>query len=256
MDPSPPQASPPREGGWPDRRWRQLMRRSAPLAGLVAVAVAAYLTGVLHMLTPAALGREQASLREAFAAAPVASLLLYVAGYAVLTGACLPVAMVLSLTGGAIFGVWIASPAVLLGATGGALMTYAAARSAFAPLLRARAERDPRLQDLVQGFERNAFTYVLLLRFVPMAPFAMVNVAAGLAAAPLRAYALATLVGGVPTSLLYTSLGAGLGAALQSREALNRALYSPALLGPLAALTGLSLLPLLLRRRRRGQAER
>lgn len=232
------------------------MRRSAPLAGLVAVAVAAYLTGVLHMLTPAALGREQASLRAAFAAAPVASLLLYVAGYAVLTGACLPVAMVLSLTGGAIFGVWIASPAVLLGATGGALMTYAAARSAFAPLLRARAERDPRLQDLVQGFERNAFTYVLLLRFVPMAPFAMVNVAAGLAAAPLRAYALATLVGGVPTSLLYTSLGAGLGAALQSREALNRALYSPALLGPLAALTALSLLPLLLRRRRRGQAER
>ena len=229
---------------------RLLIRRGAPLAGLLAVALVAYLTGVLHMLTPTALGREQTALHAAFTAAPAASLLLFVAAYAILTGACLPVAMVLSLTGGAVFGVWIASPAVLLGATGGALLTYAAARSAFAPLLRARAARDMRLQGLIDGFERRAFTYVLMLRFVPMAPFALVNVAAGLAAAPLRAYALATLVGGIPTSLLYTSVGAGLGAALQSPEALDKALYSPALLAPLAALAVLGLLPLVFRWRR------
>lgn len=220
------------------------------MAALLIVAAAAYLTGALHALTPAALGRQQAAIREAVAAAPVMALTLYVLTYAVLTGACLPVAMVLSLTGGAVFGVWIASPAVILGATGGALLTYAAARSAFAPLLRVRAERDPRLQGMLRGFERHAFSYILMLRFLPMAPFALVNVASGLAAVPTRVYALATIVAAVPTSIIYTSVGAGLGASLSSRESLQQALHSPRLLLAFGALGVMTLIPLIARRLR------
>jgi len=230
--------------------WRTVPRRAAPLAALLIVAVAAYLSGALHMLTPQALGREQATLHSAFVDAPAASLALFVLSYAVLTGACLPVAMVLSVTAGAIFGLWTASAVVLVGATGGALLTYAAARSAFAPLLRARAHRDARLQRLLQGFEADSFTYVLTLRFIPMAPFALVNVAAGLAAVPVRTFTLATVVGGVPTALIYTGLGAGLGASLGSRHSLHEALHSPGLWLPLTGLAILSALPLLLKRLR------
>jgi len=250
MSPPPPPAGWNAEAPKASRPWRDALRRGGLLALLIAVAIAAQLSGVLDMLTPTALGGEQAALREAVAAAPAAALALYVLAFIVLTGACLPVAMMLSLAGGALFGVATAASAVVIGATGGALLTYAAARSAFAPLLRARAERDRRLQGLLKGFERDAFTYILTLRFLPMAPFALVNVASGLAAVPLRSYALATLVGAVPTSLIYTSLGAGLGASLAQRSSLRQALHSPELLVPLVALAVLAAAPLAVKRLR------
>src|SRR6202008_4696160 len=128
---------------------------------------------------------------------------------------------------------------------------YAAARSAFAPLLLGRARHDPRLQSVIQGFGRSAFTYILTLRLIPVVPFALVNIASGLAAVPVRSYALATLAGGVPTALIYAGLGAGLGDAIGSEAALHAALHSPRLLGPVAALALLSLAPMLVKRLRR-----
>jgi uncharacterized membrane protein YdjX (TVP38/TMEM64 family) len=233
------------------RRGRPLVRRFGPLAALAAVAVVAWLAGLPHMLTPQALGREQAELHAWAAAAPIAAFGLYVLGYAVITGACLPLALMLSLIGGLIFGPWLGGAAVLLGATGGAVLTYAAARSAFAPALIARAERDPRLSRVMQGFGRNAFSYILTLRLVPFVPFALVNVAAGLAAVPVRAFAAATLAGGAPAAVIYSNLGAGLGGALGSDQALKAALHSPRLLVPLAALAVLSLTPTVFTRLRR-----
>lgn len=232
-------------------RWRGFVGRLALPTALVAVALAAYWGGLPQMLSPGALGRGQVELRAAAAASPVLALTLYVLAYAVLTGACLPVALMLSLLGGAIFGVWTASVAVLLGATGGAVLTYAAARSAFAPFLLGRAERDPRLQKLIDGFGRGAFSYILTLRLIPLMPFALVNAAAGLAAVPLRAFTLATLAGGVPTALIYAGLGAGLGSSLGSKHSLEAALHSPRLLLPLAGLALLSLVPTLVKRLRR-----
>ncbi|CAN7421239.1 VTT domain-containing protein [Phenylobacterium sp. LjRoot219] len=235
----------------PASRWRSVVARFALVAALLAVALAAYWTGLAQTLSPELLSREQDQLRAAAAASPVLSLGLFVLAYAVLTGACLPVALVLSLLGGAVFGVWSGAPAVLLGGTGGAILTYAAARSAFAPLLVRLAERDVRLQLLIAGFGRSAFRYILTLRLFPMAPFALVNVASGLAAVPLRPYALATLAGGVPTALIYTGLGAGLGSSLGSEQSLVAALRSPQIVLPLIGLTLLSLAPALIKRARR-----
>jgi uncharacterized membrane protein YdjX (TVP38/TMEM64 family) len=243
--PSPANAVPP--------QWRVLVRRFAPLAALVAVALLAYWSGLPQKLSPAALGREQTQLRALVLEHPALTLGGFVLGYAILTGACLPVALMLSLVGGLIFGTWLGGAAVLVGATGGAMLTYAAARSAFAPMLLGRAGRDPRLQKLIEGFGRSAFTYILTLRLIPVFPFALVNVAAGLAAAPMRAFTLATLAGGLPTALIYAGLGAGLGGAIGSEASLKAALHSPQLLAPLGGLALLSLAPLLVKRLRRAR---
>ncbi|CAN7296178.1 VTT domain-containing protein [Phenylobacterium sp. LjRoot225] len=251
MSPPAPDAPPPSDSLRRPTRWRSLARRFAPLVALVAVALLAYWSGLPQKLSPAALGREHAQLQALVGAHPVLTVGGFILGYALLTGACLPVALMLSLAGGLVFGTWLGGAAILLGGAGGAIITYAAARSAFAPLLLGRARHDPRLQSVIQGFGRSAFTYVLTLRLLPVVPFALVNIASGLAAVPLRAYALATLAGGVPTALIYAGLGAGLGEAIGSQAALKAALRSPQLLGPLAALALLSLAPLLLTRLRR-----
>jgi len=92
---------------------------------------------------------------------------------------------------------------------------------------------------------------MLSARLMPLFPFAPVNVAAGLARIPLRPYTAATLIGAVPSSFIYSSLGAGLDRTLAAPSA--AALSSPAVLWPLAGLAILALAPLALRglRRRR-----
>jgi uncharacterized membrane protein YdjX (TVP38/TMEM64 family) len=222
--------------------------RFLPILVLVVVAVVAWRSGVLHELSPAQLGDFAARLRAAAQAAPAASILLFILAYAVLTGACLPVALAMSLLAGLVFGRLSGAAAVLLGATGGAMTTYAAARSAFASALVARAERDPRLLRIMQGFGRNAFSYILTLRLLPFFPFPLVNIASGLAAVPLRAYVAATLVGGVPTAIIYAALGASLRETLLSSESLHAVFRDPRLILPLAALAALSLGPILYRR--------
>ena len=226
----------------------------APLGALLAVAAVAWWAGLPHALSPAELGHRQGELRAAAEARPALALGGFILVYAVLTGACLPVALMLSLLGGLVFGPWTGGLGVLLGATGGAMLTYAAARSAFAPALLARAERDPRLQRLMSGFGRGAFAYILTLRLIPLFPFALVNIAAGLAAVPLRAYAMATLAGGIPTALIYAGLGAGLGDGLASERSLAATVRAPGVVLPLSALALLSLAPSLFKRLKRRAA--
>jgi uncharacterized membrane protein YdjX (TVP38/TMEM64 family) len=228
----------------PQTRPRSLLARFGLLAVLIAVAVAAWMAGLPARLAPAALAQEQAQLHAAAAAAPTLALTAFVAAYAVVVASGIPVALMLSLLGGLIFGGWLGALAVLLGATGAALITYAAARSAFAAGLAARAGRDPRLARLVAGLDRNAFLVVLSTRLAPFVPFGLVNVAAGLAAVPIRQYAAATLLGGAPAAAIYANLGAGLGGSLGSDRAFAAALHSPRVLASLGALAVLSLVPL------------
>jgi len=225
-------------------RWMRFL----PLAMLAAVGVGAWWSGMLHLLAPSRLADEALTLHDAARRAPGVAVPAFVLVYAVLTGACLPVALMLSLLGGLVFGPWLGGAGVLLGATGGGLLTYAATRSAFAAALVARASRDPRLKRIVDGFGRNAFSYILALRLIPFFPFALVNIGSGLAAAPLRAFAAATLLGGVPTAFLYARLGAGLGETLASERSLLATVRSPDVVVPMAALAVLSLTPILLRR--------
>jgi uncharacterized membrane protein YdjX (TVP38/TMEM64 family) len=225
--------------------------RYLPLVALVAIALAAWRSGLLHRLSLGHLAEQAADLRAAAATSPATALGGFILIYAALTGACLPVALVLSLLGGLVFGRDVGACAVLLGATGAAMVTYGTARTAFAAALLARAERDPRLGRIMQGFGRNAFSYILTLRLLPFFPFALVNIASGLAAVPLGAYAAATLLGGIPTAVIYSSLGASLGESLRSEQSLMDAVEAPGVIIPLAALAGLSLAPALYRRLRR-----
>jgi uncharacterized membrane protein YdjX (TVP38/TMEM64 family) len=111
--------------------------------------------------------------------------------------------------------------------------------------------RRPRLAHLVRGFERNAFPYLLTLRLIPLSPFALVNVAAAVAAAPFPAFLAATLIGEIPTTLIYAHLGVGLGHAASAGHHLDaRVILQPQLFWPLVALATASLLPVLFRARR------
>jgi uncharacterized membrane protein YdjX (TVP38/TMEM64 family) len=152
--------------------------------------------------------------------------------------------------GGFLFGTWTGAGLSVVAATLGSIAVFLAARYAFRDLFRARAGAT--LARLEEGFRHNDFSYLLFLRLVPVFPFWLINIVPALLGMQLRRYALATLLGIVPASIVYASVGAGLGAVLKRGEQPNLGIiFEWHILLPLLGLAALALLPVVFARLRR-----
>lgn len=227
------------------RQWTRLL----PALLILAALAAAYAAGLHRMLSWAALGEQQASLLALVAARPATAAAGYVALYAAAVAVSLPGAVVLTVAGGLLFGTALGAALAVAGATTGAMLVFLAARGALGPLLAARA--GPWLERLRPRLQRDGFLYMLILRLVPAVPFFVVNLAAALAGVRLRDYAAATLIGIIPATTVYASIGAGIGGALAAGGTPDVGIiFSWPVLLPLLGLAALSALPLLLRKTR------
>jgi len=179
----------------------------------------------------------------------------FAALYAVAVAFSLPGGTLLTLAGGFLFGTLAGGLAAIVGATVGATAVFLAARTAFGDGLRRRA--GPGLRRLEAGLRRNALSYLLVLRLVPLFPFWLVNLAPAVFGVPLRTYVLATVIGIVPGTFVFAWVGSGLGAVFAAGGEPDLAiLFAPEVLGPLLALAALALVPVLWRRlaARRGRS--
>jgi len=188
------------------------------------------------------LARHHADLSAWVAASRILAMLGFVAAYAVVVAFSLPVAILLTPLGGFLFGVWLGAGLSVVGATLGAVAVFLAARSALRDLFRARAGAT--LARVEEGFRRDAFSYLLFLRLVPVFPFWLVNVVPALLGVGLGTYALGTLIGIVPGALVYASVGNGFGALFQ-RGAMPdlSTIFEWQFLLPILGLAALSLVP-------------
>jgi uncharacterized membrane protein YdjX (TVP38/TMEM64 family) len=227
----------------PDRPALRSLRRLVPLVA-IAVAAAAFLGfGGERYLSFAALAAHRAWLMGLVARWGAAALFLYIAGYAVLTALSVPGAALLTIAGGLLFGTWLGGLAAILGATLGASAIFLAARAGLAGLV---ARAGPRIARIVAGFRADAFSYLLVLRLVPICPFWLVNLAAGLAGMRIVPYVVATFLGIIPGALVYAGLGNGLGHVVAAPD--RAVLFRPSVLLPLFGLALLALIPTLYRR--------
>jgi uncharacterized membrane protein YdjX (TVP38/TMEM64 family) len=221
--------------GW--RRW-------LPLAGLVVVALAVYASGLHRELSLAGLQHRRETLQVLVATHPLLGPLAFVAVYAVATALSLPGALFLTLAGGFLFGTWLGGLLSVVGATSGAVVLFLIARSSLGAALRGRA--GPWLQRLEAGFRRNAFSYLLVLRLVPLFPFWLVNLVPAFLDVPLPIFALATFLGIIPGGLVYAGVGSGLGMVLDRGEQLDLDLIlDQQVLLPLLGLAALALVPVI-----------
>lgn len=169
------------------------------------------------------------------------AVLAYIAAYCLQTALSLPGALIFTLAGGFLFGAVPGTLYVNLAATSGATLAFLAARY----LLRDTVERrfGTRLRAIQDGVGHDAFNYLLTLRLLPVVPFFLVNLAAGLTHIPLRTYVAATAIGIIPASFAYAYAGRRLGAIESAHD-----LVSPGVLASLALLGLLALAPVLYRR--------
>lgn len=170
--------------------------------------------------------------------------LAFLFGYAVVIAFSIPGGAVLTISAGFLFGTVLAASLVVVGATLGAVAVFLAARTAFGDFLRARAGTAvTRMRD---GFRENALHYLLFLRLIPLFPFWLVNLVPAFLGVPLRTYVVATFFGIIPGTLIFASLGAGLGAVLDRGEEPDLSvIFEPRLLLPLIALAVFVLLPVI-----------
>ena len=213
-----------------------------PLLPVILVIALGYAVGVPDLLTWAALARHEATLRALVGTQPVAMAAASIAVYAAAVAVSFPGAVILSVTCGLLFGTVLGAAVTVLGATIGSVVIFLAARSALAPFLAARAGRG--IERFRAGLDRDAFSYIVALRLIPVIPFWLVNLAAGLLGVRMLPFAAGTFLGIIPAATVFNSLGAGIGTVLASGDRPDLSIVlSPPVLLPLLGLAVLALLP-------------
>jgi uncharacterized membrane protein YdjX (TVP38/TMEM64 family) len=140
---------------------------------------------------------------------------------------------------------------VAFSATAGATIIFIAARSAFGDFLRDKVSG--KVKALAEGFEKDAFGYLLVLRLAPVFPFFLMNIAPALFKVPLRSYVAATFVGILPGTFAYTYLGSGIGSVIDAaadagREATIADVVTPQITLAFVLLAVIAAIPTIVRR--------
>jgi len=216
-------------------------RRLIPLVLLVLSGVAFVLCGGHRYLTFASLAGHRDLLADLVAANAILAACEFILVYAGLAALSVPGAMLMTLAGGFLFGPLLGALYALTGATLGACVMFLAARAGLQGLI---GRTGPRGQRLEAGFREDAFCYLLSLRLVPVFPFWLVNLVAGLAGMRLSTYVAATFLGMIPGAFVYASLGSGVGALIDVGQHPDRfMIFRPNILLPIVGLAALALLP-------------
>jgi uncharacterized membrane protein YdjX (TVP38/TMEM64 family) len=218
------------------------LRRFVPLILIVAALATFFLLGLDRYLSFEVLGRNRQVLMDFVVANGLASAVGFIVIYAVATAASLPGGALLTLMAGFLFGTVAASFYVVIGATIGATGAFLAARTALGDVLRKRAGNTVRRMEA--GFRENAMSYLLFLRLVPVFPFWLVSLVPAFLNVPLRTYVVGTLIGIIPGSVIYASVGNGLGGVFDEGGTPDLGIiFRPEILLPILGLGVLALIP-------------
>ena len=240
-----------RPGAGPRITWKRLI----PCLVLVAGLVAFFALGLDHYVTVEALRDNRDFLLAFVERYGVLAGLVYMLIYATAIAICVPGGAVMTVAGGFLFGVKLATVYVVIAATTGATVLFVIVKHALGDPVRARVR--PWLGRMEDGFNRNAFSYLLSLRLFAVFPFWAVNLVPAFLGVRLGTYVAATLIGIIPATFIFAGLGNGLGAILDAGETPDLAIVTrPEVLAPIAGLAVLALLPVAYRRYKEGRGEK
>lgn len=191
--------------------------RLLPLAAVAGLAVAFFALGWNRYLSMEMLRAHGLNLQTYARDHWWIALAGFIGVYALATASTIPGPVFLTLLGGMMFGPYVGALAQSTGATIGSVVIYCVYRTSIGTWLRAKFAADAGFMDrLARGIDRNAFTTLFTLRVIPSVPFVLVNATAGMMAVPLRPYVIATFIGLLPSTFIYTWIGSELGELLKA----------------------------------------
>lgn len=187
----------------------KLAKTWLPLAILISVIGYAYSAGWHEALSLESLQEQKEGFQAYTAENPLLAGLAFAGAYTAAVALSLPIATLLTLLGGFLFGKWVGTLLVVSGATIGAAIIFSVAKTSLGETLRNKAGG---LYDKVsKNMEENALGYLFFMRLVPVFPFVLVNILPALFNVKLRIFVLTTFLGILPGTFVYVNLGQTLG---------------------------------------------
>ena len=208
----------------------------------IALLVALFFSlGLGRYLTLTSLKANRAALVELYENHQFVMASAFIVVYIVQTVLSLPGAGILSLAAGAVFGVVRGALYVSIGATTGATLAFLVSRYLFRDAIQKKFSS--RLETMNRELEHSGFNYLLFLRLVPIFPFFLINLAAGLTKIPLRTFFLGTIIGMIPGNFVFCNAGASLATITKMND-----IASPRVLGSFVLLGMFALVPVAYRK--------
>jgi pyruvate/2-oxoglutarate dehydrogenase complex dihydrolipoamide dehydrogenase (E3) component/uncharacterized membrane protein YdjX (TVP38/TMEM64 family) len=191
---------------------------------LLGAVVAFFALGLQHQLNLGALKAQQQALEGFRQTHPLALALGFFLVYVAVTALSLPVATVLTLAGGALFGLLEGTILISFASSIGATLAFLASRFVFGAAVQRRFGQ--RLAAINEGVSREGALYLFTLRLVPVFPFFVVNLLMGLTTLPVRTFYWVSQLGMLAATVVFVNAGTQ----LASVDSLS-GIVSPRLLG-------------------------
>jgi uncharacterized membrane protein YdjX (TVP38/TMEM64 family) len=244
----PDERSLPRRAAW--RRWW-------PLAAIVVGIVLVFAFDIDRFASFQHLKAHHQRLAEFVAAHHVQAILAFFALYVTFVALSLPGAVWLTVAGGYLFGIAAGAIVAVLAATTGASLLFLATRTSLGAYLHEHA--GPWLTKVERGFADNQWSYLLMMRLFPAIPFFIANLVPAFLGVRLSVFVITTLIGIIPATIIFATIGAGFGSVLETSTDLSlHSLLMPQIEGALIGLAVLGAMPIavkFLRRRRNASSE-
>lgn len=184
------------------RTWLKLFLVVLIILGIVLF----FAFGLHHQMTFENLKARQAGLEAFYANHTLVTIAVYAGAYIIMAALSLPgAAVIMTLAGGALFGVLTGLIIVSFASTIGATLAFLAARFLMRDYVQTRFS--DRLQKINDGIKNDGAFYLFSLRLVPLSPFFVINAAMGLTPIQTRVFYIVSQVGMLPGTLVYINAG-------------------------------------------------
>ena len=178
-------------------------------AAIVLCITLFFLLPVHEYLSFEYLQQQRRTIIDWYQAHPILFITLYIVVYVVLTGLSIPSATLLTLIGGAVFGLLTGTLVVLTASTVGAICAFILARYVLRDYIQKKFHKY--LARINQGIRTEGAFYLFGLRVAPIVPYFVVNFLMALTPIRLWTYYWVTQLGMLPGTLLYVNSGKELG---------------------------------------------
>ncbi|MDS4041509.1 MAG: TVP38/TMEM64 family protein [Candidatus Competibacter sp.] len=198
---------------------------------IVILSLAVLLTAIIaldpgHYLTLGYLQSQYGALMAYRLGHPLVAMAWYFALHVLITGLSLPGMIVMSLAGGAVFGLVWGTVLVSFASAIGSTLAFLAARYTLRDVVRRRL--GSRLRMIDASMEASGSFYLFGVRLVPVIPYFLVNLWIGMTPIPARTFYWISQLGMLPLTIIYVNAGTQFAQLNTVRDIL-----SPALLGSL-----------------------
>lgn len=179
-----------------------------PIVVLLILTSCVWFLGLYEYISLIEIKQYYESLRDYIQANYIFALLMYMVLYISIVATSLPGAATMTILGGLLFDQLVGTIAVVISATLGATLVFLIVKFATSEVVEKKTTKW--IVKMQEGFNEAPFNYLLFMRLMPIFPFFAINLAAAVLQVRTAIFFWATLLGIIPGTFVYITLGSGL----------------------------------------------